>query len=266
MAKSNFGPVMDQIYKHEGGYVDHPKDPGGATNYGITHKTLAAARGRSVRKQDVRNLTRDEADAIYRDRYWQTVQGDALPYGLDLVAMDGAVNSGPARGAKWLQIGVGAKADGKVGPNTINKAYAASVRAIEVACDARMSFLQGLRHWDTFRRGWSRRVASVEAVGTRMFLMAAHGRTVTRSGLEERITVAEEQSRDERRAGGVQAASTGAGAGSGAMAMDLSPAMISALALGVGVIVALLIWRAVRKARYHEDRREAFAAELENIK
>ena len=267
MAKSNFGPVLDQIYKHEGGYVDHPNDPGGATNLGITHKTLAAWRGvSSVSKTAVKNINRTETDAIYRARYWDTVKGDNLPYGLDLVAMDGAVNSGPRRGVKWLQQGVGVRADGVVGPNTIDAARKSDATAIERACDARMSFLRGLKHWGTFARGWSRRVADVEAVGVRMFVSAAEGKPAARKALTERIEAAPGRAQDERRAGGAQASATGAGGAGGATVADLPPAAIVVLALGAVIVAALLIWRAQRKARYHEDRRDAFAAELEHMK
>jgi len=265
MANSNYGKVMAEIFKHEGGYVDHPKDPGGATNLGITHLTLAAWRGHKVTKSDVKTLGLTEAELIYRKNYWDKVQGDHLPYGFDLVAMDGAVNSGPSRGSKWLQRGVGAKADGKIGGQTIEAARKADVGGIERACDARMSFLRGLKHWGTFGRGWSRRVASVEAVGTRMWLSAAEGVTAARNGMQERAERATVQAQDERRAGVAQVGATSGGGVGGASLADLPTAATMALALGVLVVAALLFSRAARKARYHEDRRDAFAAEKEKM-
>jgi len=254
---------MAEVFKHEGGYVDHPRDPGGATNLGITHLTLAAHRGRKVTKADVKALGKQEAENIYRKSYWAKVHGDHLPYGLDLVAMDGAVNSGPSRGAKWLQRGVGAKADGKIGGQTIEAARAADVGAIERACDARMSFLRGLKHWGTFGKGWSRRVASVEAVGTRMWLTAAEGTKAARTGMQERADRAVVQAQDERRAGAAQVSTTTGGSVGGATLADLPTTAIIALALGAVIAAALLYMRAQRKARYHEDRREAYAAQQE---
>lgn len=265
MAASNFPHVMKEIFKHEGGYVDHPRDPGGATNLGITHLTLAAARGHKVTKADVKALGKQEAENIYRKSYWAKVQGDHLPYGFDLVAMDGGVNSGPSRGAKWLQRGVGAKADGKIGGQTIEAARRSDVGGIERACDARMSFLRGLKHWGTFGKGWSRRVASVEAVGTRMWLAAAEGTTAARNGMQERADRAVVQAQDERRAGVAQVGATSGGGIGGASLADMPTAATVALALGVLVVAALLYSRAARKARYHEDRRDAFAAEKENM-
>lgn len=162
MTASNFDNIMDHIFREEGGWADHPSDPGGATNMGITHITLAEYRGKPVTKNDVRNLKRAEAREIYRKRYWNVIRGDDLPSGIDLVMMDGSVNSGVGRGPKWVQSALGVVQDSKVGPATIaaaNKANAAVV--INAACEARMRFLRGLKTWPTFGKGWSARVERV---------------------------------------------------------------------------------------------------------
>lgn len=266
MAKQNFPRVMAEVFKHEGGYADHPEDPGGATNFGITHKTLALARGvAKVTKADVKALTREEAEGIYRRRYWAEVQGDALPYGFDLVAMDGAVNSGPARGIKWLQKGLKVPADGKVGPVTIEAAYSAPVKAIERACAARMAFLEGLKTWSAFGKGWGRRVASVEAVAVRMWLSAAEGTQHAREALSEAAKDAPARADKERRSGASQAGATGAGGAGGVTVADMPPEAAAALALGVAVAVALLLWAARRRAAYQEQRAMAYAAEAEAL-
>lgn len=265
MARSNFDLVMLEIFAHEGGYVDHPRDPGGATNMGITHKTLAAYRGKPVTKADVRNLTKAEAREIYRLNYWNKIKGDALPYGYDLVAMDGGVNSGPSRGVKWMQRGAGAAADGRVGPQTLEACRSAGPKGIERACEARMGFLQGLRTWDAFGRGWSRRVASVEAVALRMHLRAAGSTQEARTWLEGLRDALPGKAADERRAGTAQTTATGAGGAGGVSVADLPPAAVVALALGVATVAALLFIRSRRKATYHEDRAEALSAELEAL-
>lgn len=171
MSRQNFPACLAITLRHEGGYVDHPRDPGGATNMGITRGTLAAWRGRAVSKQEVRDLTKEEVGAIYRRNYWNPVQGDNLPDGMDLVAYDGGVNSGPARGAKWLQKGLRVAADGKIGKQTLSAAINTrdGVTAIQRACAARMGFLRGLRTFSTFGRGWSRRVAEIEAEAVAMY-------------------------------------------------------------------------------------------------
>lgn len=169
--KSNFDVSMRQILKHEGGYVDHPRDPGGATNLGITRATLAEYRGRTVSKQEVRELTVAEAIAIYRSRYANAIRYDDLPSGLDHVTLDPAINSGPKRGSQWLQKGLGVKADGKIGKDTLAAARGSNVpQVIQRACAARMGFLRGLKTWGDFGKGWSRRVAEVEAFSMKLAL------------------------------------------------------------------------------------------------
>ena len=166
MAKSSWPTVIASVFKSEGGYVNHPADPGGATNFGITAATLGSHRrlGRHAKPVEVRNLTRREAGEIYRARYWNRVNGDHLPAGIDLATMDGAVNSGVPRGAKWLQRAVGVPADGAVGPQTIAAADAVpSSRTIERMLEDREVFLRRLRHWSTFGRGWMRRLRRVRA-------------------------------------------------------------------------------------------------------
>lgn len=161
---ANYSRALSAVLKHEGGYVDHPKDPGGATNLGITIGTLSNWLGRKATKAEVKALTVDQAGRIYRSRYWNKVNGDALPAGLDLAVFDFAVNSGPARAAKMLQTIVGVTADGQIGPKTlaaIERIGAASV--IGDLCSQRLAFLQQLSTWPTFGKGWGRRVADVRA-------------------------------------------------------------------------------------------------------
>lgn len=164
MAKDSFDTLMPHLFRHEGGFADHPRDPGGATKYGITRATLSAWRDRPVSKTDVRRLTQAEAAAIYRARYWTVVKADALPDGVDYCVFDAAVNSGPARAAKWLQAAVRVTQDGVIGPKTLAAANAADpARLVEDLCDIRLAFLRGLSTWSVFGRGWERRVEAVRA-------------------------------------------------------------------------------------------------------
>lgn len=163
MARESYDRALSEVFKHEGGYVDHPKDPGGATNMGITFAVLKAWRGKEITKQDVKNLTRAEAADIYRKNYWDKVRGDELPAGLDLAVFDFAVNSGPKRAAEFLQRLLGVTADGIIGPDTL-----AAVRAIKdvallvnMYMDRRESFLKGLKTFPTFGKGWMSRTKAV---------------------------------------------------------------------------------------------------------
>jgi lysozyme family protein len=180
-----FEACLAQVLAQEGGYADHPADPGGATNLGITLRTLADWRGvawSALGKAEVRALARPEAAAIYRKRYWEPCAGDDLPEGLDLALFDYAVNSGPGRAIRALQGLVGATADGLMGPKTlaaIRTAVAArGVAALIVAlCAGRLSFLERLAGWATFGRGWTRRVAAIRAAALAMADPSDAGRT-----------------------------------------------------------------------------------------
>jgi lysozyme family protein len=164
--KSNFDACLAEVLAHEGGYVNHPADPGGETNFGISK--------RSYHGEDIRGMTRERAGEIYRRDFWDAVKGDDLPAGLDLVAFDAAVNSGPARGAKWLQAALDVGMDGKIGPATIAAAKRApAAKIIAAATDARLRYMRGLPTWGTFGNGWASRVERVRAKASAMAAQAA---------------------------------------------------------------------------------------------
>ena len=106
------------LLKHEGGFVNHPKDPGGMTNLGVTKAVYDKWIGRESTEQEMRDLTPDDVAPIYKKNYWDKVRGDDLPSGVDWCAFDWAVNSGSGRPAKAIQRAVGAKQDGAIGPMT----------------------------------------------------------------------------------------------------------------------------------------------------
>lgn len=152
--KANFDRSLTEVLGHEGGYVNDPHDPGGETNMGISK--------RSYPKENIRGMTRARAAEIYRRDFWDAVQGDKLPAGLDLVAFDPAVNSGPSRGVKWLQTALGVSADGKIGPATLAAAQKAHAEAvIDRACNARLAWLRTLPTWGRYGKGWAKRVESI---------------------------------------------------------------------------------------------------------
>lgn len=160
----NFERALALVLKHEGGWADHPKDPGGATMKGITIAVYRKHVNPNATKADLRKISDAEVRYIYRKLYWDKVRGDDLPDGVDYAVFDFAVNSGVSRASKFLQAVLKVRQDGVVGPGTIEaarKADAATV--INRICDDRMTFLKGLGTWGTFGKGWTSRVAGVRA-------------------------------------------------------------------------------------------------------
>ena len=154
---------------HEGGYSNHPSDPGGPTNWGITIHDARAYWKKEATTADVRSMPVHVAKDIYRSKYWDAMCCDNLPAGVDYAVFDYGVNSGIVRAARVLQRLVGTSVDGEVGPDTIvATARAKPAELINQICDERLAFLQGLRTWSVFGNGWGRRVREVRAAAVAM--------------------------------------------------------------------------------------------------
>jgi lysozyme family protein len=169
MAQHNFEACLDFTLHYEGGYVDNPLDPGGATNRGVTRATLARFRGRPVSKADVMALGRDEAAAIYRKFYWDVVAGDDLLPGVDAVVFDHAVNSGPGAAIRALCNALSQPDRPRLDPDLlarVGKTGAATI--IRTLCARRLSLLERLKTFRIFGRGWRARVAALEKTALAM--------------------------------------------------------------------------------------------------
>ena len=183
MAAGNAHEAMLRTIREEGGYVDHPKDPGGATKYGVT---IPAARvlgldkdgDGDVDKHDIIHLTVEDAVSVYRRNYWNRLQADFLPSGVDIVAYDYGINSGTSRPAKAMQKIVGGlKVDGVIGPLSLAAIHDwcdahSGDEMVNAICDERLAFMQRARHrvtqellWPTFGGGWEKRVARIRKEG-----------------------------------------------------------------------------------------------------
>ncbi len=159
--KENYAQALKQVLKYEGGYVDHPKDPGGPTNKGVTQAVYDSWRkSKDLPTQSVRNINDSEVAAIYKNLYWDRISGDYLPSGVDFAVFDYAVNSGVSRAARTLQSVIGVTQDGVIGPETIE---AAKTYVAMSVTNKRLAFMQSLSIWSTFGKGWSARIADVKA-------------------------------------------------------------------------------------------------------
>jgi lysozyme family protein len=167
--KQNWTEALKHILKHEGGYVNHPADPGGMTNLGVTKRVWEEWIGRPATEADMRDLTPGAVAPLYKKRYWDAVRGDDLPSGVDLCVFDAAVNAGVGRASKFLQQAAGVTADGQIGPKTLSAVTAKPAdEIIEAFCALREAHYKSLGTFDTFGKGWMRRLASIKGESTDM--------------------------------------------------------------------------------------------------
>ena len=156
--KENFDKCLEMLLSHEGGFVNHPEDPGGITNLGVTKKVYDEWTGSESTEQEMRDLTPDDVAPIYKKNYWDRVKGDSLPSGLDWACFDWCVNSGSGRPAKAVQRAVGATQDGAIGPQTIGLIMEKDTEEIiNYVYGVRQDFYKSLKTFETFGRGWTRR-------------------------------------------------------------------------------------------------------------
>lgn len=163
MSEERFQRALERVLQHEGGYSNHPRDPGKRTMRGVTEKVFHSyLKRRGKEKRDVKTITDEEIQDIYRRQYWDKVSADELPEGLAYTVFDAAVNSGPRQSVKWLQRALGVADDGIVGEQTLEAAEECDVYgAIEDCCDRRLAMLRRLKTWPDFGKGWTSRVEGV---------------------------------------------------------------------------------------------------------
>ena len=166
---TNFDACLAHLLKHEGGFVNHPSDPGGATNLGVTQAVWEGWIDRSVSEKNMKALTPAKVAPLYREMYWDRIKADKLPSGVDYCVFDAAVNSGVSRAAKWLQTTVGAVADGAIGEQTLKQVLLTNPQmVIDKYSAIRLEFLKGRSTWPTFGKGWERRVEEVKATANNL--------------------------------------------------------------------------------------------------
>lgn len=254
MARETLSEALTLMFGHEGGYSNNPKDPGGPTKYGITHKTLAAHRGeKSVTAEQVKALGLAEATEIYRKSYWIQSGGDLLPVGIDYMVFDTGVNSGPSKAVKMLQGVVGVTADGVIGARTVDAVkryqggYAGLIKAYSAA---RLKFMRSLTTWGEFGKGWTKRVNEVQANALRMIAgtdtaaPVAPGEPAKANPKDTGITETLKKPEAWGPLGGLLTALTGFASGNGPIQWALAAVMVMAVGYG--------IYRLVRR-----DRKEA---------
>jgi len=164
MSDEKFRACLAETLKWEGGWSNHPADPGGPTMKGVIQRVYDAWREKNGKpRRSVRYIDDDEVEAIYRENYWSIVRGDELPPGLDLAVFDFAVNSGPARAARYLQKVLKVKIDGVIGPVTLKAANDADpLETVRALMAERRKFLNQIPYRQYFIKGWMRRCDGIE--------------------------------------------------------------------------------------------------------
>lgn len=210
----------------EGGWSDHPADPGGKTMYGVTEASWHAYEDKiGWPRTPVRSITRDQALSFYRSEFWEKINGSQLHAGVDLAVYDASVNSGVSRGMKWLKAAAG------------SNDHSVTVKKI---CRARLSFMQSLKIWKTFGKGWGRRVADIEVRGVAMAL-AAMGATPGRVQADAQAEVSAAKTTAATADKAAKTTGTGAAASAGTPVIDPTGLDASALWILGGMAVALAI-------------------------
>lgn len=148
----NFDRAFQVTIGHEGGYVNHPHDPGGETKYGITKRTYPSL--------NIRDLTLDQAKEIYKRDFWDPIRGDELPYLIALNLFDAAVNHGRGTSIRMMQRAAEVADDGYIGPITMGAWTEAHPLSLVARFNGeRLEYYTKLSRWKTFGKGWARRVA-----------------------------------------------------------------------------------------------------------
>jgi len=237
-----FDDCVKVVLAHEGGFVDDPRDPGGATNMGISLRYARSLGSMldlngdgTVDRTDIIEITAEKAKMVYRNWFWKDVRGDELPAGVDLVVFDFAVNSGAGRAIKALQKTLGVAVDGVFGPATKEALKRATPESIIIGVSSeRIKFLSSLKTWDTYKNGWGRRVAE-----TREYALAMIGRPA--------MTVAEAAATDGGKAtitvASIGLVSTALAQAEPALRVLGSMTPWVAIALIGAALVGALIWR-----------------------
>jgi len=230
--QNDFPSSLARVLVYEGGKVDDPRDPGGRTNKGVTQTTYNAWLAQQKRPAaDVYNIPEADVQAIYKAEYWDRIGADSLPAGVDFCVYDAAVNSGPGRGAIWLQQALGeaykGTPDGVMGPKTLQAItdFGDMTALVQAICSHRLGTLEKLSTWKTFGKGWAARIANVQKTACAMVANAPVPNPVDVTSLSghKKAPIIIPQSKTARVVANTTAVATGVGTVASQAASQLTP-------------------------------------------
>jgi lysozyme family protein len=242
LATNNRDACISITLGYEGGYTNHPSDPGGPTNWGITIHDARMYWKPDATAEDVKAMPKAVAIDIYRQKYWAKMHCDERPAGCDLVDFDLGVNSGTARTDQFRK--------------RLDPLKLAPVDYVKRQVAMRLSFLHGLRTWSVFGGGWGSRCANVEARGVRMAL-GAEGKPLAPA-------LSKEAKDAFKKAAGNAGGATGTAAAPASQLPDVSTidttTKVGLIVLGVVVVLGItyFVWHAVQN--YHRSQAYKAAA------
>lgn len=259
MTASTYDAAMTRVFADEGGFTNDPQDPGGATNWGITIFDARMYWKADASPTDVRNMPKSVASDIYRKHYANPMRYDDLPAGFDYSVLDAAINSGVGRAPQWAgkALGIAVKSINDV----VAPANAApdKVSLIQKYWRIRLSFLQSLRTWGHFGKGWGRRVANGEAAAVRMWLSV--GAKMSDADARKRLDQESKKAKTSSSKAGTGAATTGAGSGVTIPTLDwahMSTGGKVAIVLGAAFLFGLIVYF-IHNYLIHSQRADAYA-------
>lgn len=259
MVATTYSEAIAKVFLDEGGYSNHPADPGGATNWGITINDARAYWKPNATPSDVKAMPKSVAEQIYRTKYAAPVRYDQLPAGFDYTVLDFGINSGIGRAIPYAAAVLGAKAGTKIDALVpLAAIYPDKKKLIQAYWAKRLSFLRSLKTWATFGKGWGRRVATGEALAVKLHLK--YGAMLKPADVSDELKRESETAKAQ-----AKVAKTGAGAstlpaGSSAT-FDWSHISMGgkiAIAVCAAALVALIVYFIV-KAVNHSQRATAYA-------
>lgn len=269
MTAATYDAAMARVYVDEGGYTNDPKDPGGATNFGITIADARKYWKADATPADVRAMPKAVAAEIYRKHYAAPIRYDDLPAGFDYTALDAGINSGLGRVVPWSAKALGKPAKSIADVVALSNAAPDKVKLIQAFWNVRLGFLKSLKTWSHFGKGWGRRVANGEAAAVKMWLTfgAALAPAAVTAKMQAESTKAKASSKT---AAGSATVTGSAGAGGATGSSDPTQLGVDPHSLGTGgkvalaILAALLIAAAIyfiHKYIIHKNRADAYAAQ-----
>lgn len=267
--KETYDVAIEKVFVFEGGYSNNPKDPGGATNWGITIIDARRFWKPDATPEDVRTMPKSVAAGIYRTKYAPAVAYDALPAGVDFSVLDAGINSGVGRAIPWLADAMGV-------PHSSVVSLASSIGAvkdkqglIQSYWQRRLSFLQHLKTWVTFGGGWGKRITSGEAFAVALWLKWGAKATP----IEQKAELQKQAANANKKSAGHSKAATGSGtvgtgtAGSATQVPHEHVWQVMEIIL-LGSVIAVLVGLTVYfvlAAVKHKRRADAYSAEVKAV-